>query len=460
MERMKRENLFLKGNPRLLKDGLSVKNDVYEIDRRVNLPLACGQDAIASPEIKIESGLSPEKCMKNILGKHVIYPYHGTPPCTRVLCTESDNSMGVELEMVADNRTANYETVYQLVTGNWYNFFHDGSLPSLGEELVTACLPERLAMQPELWSGLTDVIHMLFSAWKCSNCGLHVHCGRDFFDTNKYRGIQYDDPKTLNDIPSPFPVPENPQAKLILRPDSRMKLAEMMIVYLYHKVVPSDMRFDVFKRIRTYMNNEICRGYGSWLELLYDYRQTVWHNEPFLVSLIKISQLRRVCFVREFSGPIFETELTNRVKNHLEQGINNDPDLKAVWEQATDASMKALQHHSSIERSATCPDINTSPMWIDPYAIEIRDCVNRHHDDRYREVNIVNHDTIEFRLGKATVNAESILAMTEFCRLLMRYVGTRMMIRDFDDPNVLLSYIVHETTSDKLAKMAQERIIQ
>lgn len=473
MKLLKRDEIFIHGNPRLIKSGVSVKNCVYEIDRRVDLPLTeCSNDAYAKADSEIGKGDHAESCMKTILGEHTIYPYHSTPPITRVLCDRKDNSMGMELEMVSDLHTANYDTVYQLVTGNWYNFFHDGSLPPMGEELVTTCLPEKLAMQPELWNGLTDVLHLIFTAWKCSNCGLHVHCGRDFFESYKYDGIPYDDPNSLNDIPTPFTdlsllTNNSSDGKLKFGSDLRLEVAELMLVYLYHKVVPTDMKFDVFKRIRTYLNDDIVRGYASWLDVLYDYRQTVMHHEPFLVSLMKIIQLRYLCFIREFSGSAYDTELSKMVRKYFEDGTVNDPTFKSVWDQAVENGMKTLQLHYAISNDdpinhgVNFADLRKCPSWLDPYTNSVRDSMTqRYHEDRYREVNLVNTDTIEFRLGKATVNAESILCMIEFCRLLMRYTGTRMLTRDFDDPNMLMRYIIHETTSVRLNQMANERLVQ
>lgn len=472
MNLMKRDEIFLKGNPRLIKEGVSVKNALYCIERRVNLPLSpsCDRNAIVSTDTKIVESGQAEKSMGAVLGEHMILSYHETPPITRVLCNGNDHSLGVELEMVADSNMPNFDVVYPLVTGNWYNFFHDGSLPSNGEELVTTCLPERLAMQPGLWEGLTDVLRLIFSAWKCQNCGLHVHCGRDFFMSEKYAGIPYDSSPDLNSILSSFPerYVGTPNPRIQINNYVRGKIAEAMLVYLYYKIVPSDMKFDVFKRVRTYMNEDICSGYSPWLDLMYDFRRmSRCVGESFFVSLMKITQLRHLVLNHVYSlGTAYDSDLSTEIRMFLNNRGDEDPEFKSRWVHAVDNGMKAIQlldreDNSAIDHGFSFVDLRTTPAWISPYIREVSNslCTSSRHEDRYREVNLTNLDTVEFRLGKATVNAESILCMEEFCRLLMRYTGTRMLSYDFDNVNVFMDYIIHETTSEKLAAMAKERMV-
>ena len=88
--------------------------------------------------------------------------------------------IGVELEVVAKSRS-DFEYLTNLKS-NWMTMERDSSLPTgLGIELVTIPLNPSDAKSPAMWEGAISMLSRHANAWKRSECGLHVHIGREIF---------------------------------------------------------------------------------------------------------------------------------------------------------------------------------------------------------------------------------------------------------------------------------------
>ena len=86
--------------------------------------------------------------------------------------------IGVELEIEANSRTDRNEI--NKVRSNWFIQETDSSLrDGVGIELVTIPLLPKDAMSLDTWSPLVDFLKTRATSYHSSNCGLHIHIGRE-----------------------------------------------------------------------------------------------------------------------------------------------------------------------------------------------------------------------------------------------------------------------------------------
>lgn len=102
--------------------------------------------------------------------------------------------VGVEMEVEfndCDDREdfADFES-------NWFYRENDGSLNDEGVEIITVPLVPEDAKDVAFWSPLTSYLHGKAVAWDSSNCGLHVHFGREILGDDEDK-IQYNLGKLL-----------------------------------------------------------------------------------------------------------------------------------------------------------------------------------------------------------------------------------------------------------------------
>lgn len=94
--------------------------------------------------------------------------------------------VGVELEVEAKNSAA-LETIRRYKS-NWFFMERDGSLNDYGVEIITIPLLPNDAKSPKFWTPLCNELQKKAVSWDSSNCGLHVHIGREILGrTDKVR---------------------------------------------------------------------------------------------------------------------------------------------------------------------------------------------------------------------------------------------------------------------------------
>lgn len=85
--------------------------------------------------------------------------------------------VGVELEIEAKN-ISSLETIRDY-RSNWFLMERDSSLNSYGVEIVTIPLLSKDARSEKFWTPLCKSLSTKAVSWDSSNCGLHVHIGRE-----------------------------------------------------------------------------------------------------------------------------------------------------------------------------------------------------------------------------------------------------------------------------------------
>ena len=94
--------------------------------------------------------------------------------------------VGVELEIEAKNSTE-LETIRKYKS-NWFFMERDGSLNDYGVEIITIPLLPIDAKSTKFWTPLCSELHKKAVSWDSSNCGLHIHIGREILGrTDKVR---------------------------------------------------------------------------------------------------------------------------------------------------------------------------------------------------------------------------------------------------------------------------------
>lgn len=94
--------------------------------------------------------------------------------------------VGVELEIEAKN-SAELESIRKYKS-NWFFMERDGSLNDYGVEIITIPLLPNDAKSTKFWTPLCNELHKKAVSWDSSNCGLHVHIGREILGrTDKVR---------------------------------------------------------------------------------------------------------------------------------------------------------------------------------------------------------------------------------------------------------------------------------
>lgn len=89
----------------------------------------------------------------------------------------SGHKIGVELEVECNSSSA-YDKV-KSITSNWVYMETDGSLSCRGVELITIPLVPSDAKAASTWSPLIAYLTKYAKSWSKTNCGLHVHIGRE-----------------------------------------------------------------------------------------------------------------------------------------------------------------------------------------------------------------------------------------------------------------------------------------
>lgn len=85
--------------------------------------------------------------------------------------------IGVELEVEANNSDC-LDDIRKFKT-NWFFMERDGSLDDFGVEFITIPLLPKDATSESFWSPLCSELSKKSVSWDSSNCGLHVHIGRE-----------------------------------------------------------------------------------------------------------------------------------------------------------------------------------------------------------------------------------------------------------------------------------------
>ena len=180
---------FVCGDPRFLAGGSGRRrisysdNDVSTNDGRVLCPPGSAEGSLYSAMSAAGQYIASNKC-----------GYHGNRD-NNVFVSEEDlkfPTVGVELETILNGYNSDFaQMVSRQMYSNWFHCENDGSLDhdhsgTYGYELVTTVLPARIYRDPEVWTGLQNLISPFVHSFSTSETGLHVHVGTSFFNNTKF----------------------------------------------------------------------------------------------------------------------------------------------------------------------------------------------------------------------------------------------------------------------------------
>lgn len=105
------------------------------------------------------------------------YHYHHGVHLNEPVSTFSGHRIGIELEVEFNSESA--RSSFAETESNWFYLERDGSLNSLGCEIISIPLLPKDAKSADFWKVLTDRIKNVATSWDNGRCGLHVHVGRE-----------------------------------------------------------------------------------------------------------------------------------------------------------------------------------------------------------------------------------------------------------------------------------------
>lgn len=402
---MKNDNeLFIGGDPRFLSGaGLNMRATTYDSGPRT---IPEGSTVLTSRAIGFErlASAGPVAALTGHgvavrRGKHA---YHHRPDLNVFLRPGEWPSAGVELETeerLDIDRNA-METVLQ---SNWFHFESDSSLCTgdrAGYELITDPLPPRFYRNPRLWAGLQNILTPWVESWAFRQTGLHVHVGLTQFEEMK-----------------------DELGFLASKADRRM-FAKYLVAYLYFTVVD-----------RTFSDRVFLRKPGSYCHTPNDvYPVPAWKPGATGGSAVQ-DVLAAVC---QWSA------LRGRYAEHMSE-LN-----RIMQDGMRESAPAAARHRMGLGALGTRRMDDGLPD-----ALEIAGSFCGHS----AELNAGNSQTIEFRRGKGTLNAVSVLQMVEFATLLVRFAA-RMLRRPGDPvgPGEICRYMAENTTSGALRTLAGQQM--
>lgn len=124
------------------------------------------------------SELMSNKYQKDIIfeGMHSYHAHHGQE--VNIPLKRYTHRIGVELEV--EFTSSSKREKFTNIKTNWFYCERDGSLGSLGCEIITIPLHPNDAKSHEFWKPLCDTLTSLDArSWDTSTCGCHVHIGRE-----------------------------------------------------------------------------------------------------------------------------------------------------------------------------------------------------------------------------------------------------------------------------------------
>lgn len=111
------------------------------------------------------------------------YHYHQGSGYNRPKRGTSPYLIGVELEVEFSDDDARDE--FCDAPSNWLYRESDGSLSSMGVEIITIPMLPKDIKSENHWKTLTDSIRSFARSWDTTTCGLHVHIGREILGHNE-----------------------------------------------------------------------------------------------------------------------------------------------------------------------------------------------------------------------------------------------------------------------------------
>jgi hypothetical protein len=400
---MKNDNeLFIGGDPRFLSGaGLNMRASTYDCGP-VTIPT--GATVLTSRTIGFErlANIGPINALveNGVAVRRGKLPYHHRPHLNVFLRPGEWPSAGVELE--TEERTdIDKNAMETALQSNWFHFESDSSLCTgnrSGYELITDPLPPRFYRNPRLWAGLQNILTPWVESWAFAQTGLHVHVGLTQFEEMKDELGFF---TTLYD---------------------RRAFAKYLIAYLYFMVVD-----------RTFSDRIFLRKPGSYCHTPSDiYPLPVWKPGMTGASVVQ-DVLAAVCQYSVGHG---------RYTDHTAK----------LSRLATAGTLETTA--ASARRRMNMNELNIAGNSL-PEAIGLSGTFSGHGS----EVNMGNSQTIEFRRGKGTLNAVSILQMVEFATLLVRFAA-KMLKRPNDPvgPKEICRYMAENTTSGALKILAEQQM--
>lgn len=405
---MKNDNeLFIGGDPRFLSGaGLNMRAATYDSGpvvipkgSTVLTSRAVGFERLASVgpvNALTENGVAVRR------GKHA---YHHRPNLNVFLRPGEWPSAGVELE-TEEREDIDRNAMEAALQSNWFHFESDSSLVTgnrSGYELITDPLPPRFYRNPRLWAGLQNILTPWVESWAFRQTGLHVHVGLTQFEEMK-----------------------DELGFFALKADRRT-FAKYLVAYLYFMVVD-----------RTFSDRVFLRKSGCYCRTPSDvYPVPVWKPGATGGSAVQ-DVLAAVCQWSALNGTY------NGHMSKLDRIIQDELCKPA------DANVQRRMGRMGLDNLGTIP---SSRMHNDALMISHLFCGHS------AELNAGNPQTVEFRRGKGTLNAVSVLQMVEFATLLVRFAA-RMLKHPGDPvgPKEVCRYMAENTTSGALRTLAEQQM--
>lgn len=331
-------------------------------------------------------------------GKHA---YHHRPDLNVFLRSGEWPSAGVELE-TEEREDIDRNAMEAALQSNWFHFESDSSLCTgsrSGYELITDPLPPRFYRNPRLWAGLQNILTPWVESWAFSQTGLHVHVGLTQFEEMK------------------------DELGFFASKADRRTFAKYLVAYLYFMVVD-----------RTFSDRVFLRKSGHYCNAPYSIHPIpVWKPGATGGSAVQ-DVLAAVCQWSALNGDY---------NSHMST-------LDRIIQDGLCASAAA-----NVRGRMGLDSLDTIPSTRMPKALALVNPLCGHGT----ELNAGNSQTVEFRRGKGTLNAVSVLQMVEFATLLVRFAA-RMLKHpgDLVGPKEVCRYMAENTTSGALKTLAEQQM--
>lgn len=401
---MKNDNeLFIGGDPRFLSGaGVNMRATTYENGPRT---IPEGSTVLTSRVIGFErlANAGPVAALTehNVAVRRGKHAYHHRPDLNVFLRPGEWPSAGVELE-TEEREDIDRNAMETALQSNWFHFESDSSLCTgnrSGYELITDPLPPRFYRNPRLWAGLQNILTPWVESWAFRQTGLHVHVGLTQFEEMKDK------------------------LEFFASKADRRTFAKYLIAYLYFRVVD-----------RTLSDRVFLRKPGSYCHAPIEvYPVPIWKPGTTGCSAVQ-DVLEAVC---QWSS------LHSGYTNHMSKLCRF---MKNGMYESTPANARRRMELDSLD--------TIHPSYL-PDALGIAGNFYGHS----AELNAGNSQTIEFRRGKGTLNAVSVLQMVEFATLLVRFAAR--MLRHPEDPvgpKEICRYMAENTTSGALKTLAEQQM--
>lgn len=471
---------FRGGDPRVLVGGLASGVSVGSTPDANDIPRI-------DPDVDVSRNVPPAH-------SPAVTAYHGSTNNCNLFARRLEDTVGLELETVDQDGACSEDDL----ASNWFYYERDGSLPDGGREVIVDALPARLFRRPSLWYGLANVVGVRGSSWGYRQCGLHVHVGlQSLLYEAGFRARDLARTGGPGALPASLPVfaasksygnaPLDCDDADYARRDYIDAIAvnaiRQLVSVVWHHAVPRALVSRIYRRSATYDSCEFT-GEEGFAAAFFGNAFTA-HGTAGSLSALDVAfrmgygecaRFELACdgadwhwgtareTAEEAAEDIMERAPSPALMMSIPSGLLCHPypmtaaaeragGSFATWDDIVSAACRLAKTYVAVlsgHRDDNDPCVPAVCHGADSLRFS-----EKPRSDRHRELNYCNSGTIEFRLGKGTLNPASILAMVEMSYGLCKYVTERMFTDTFAqlmDPRRVLAYLKDNTTSELLAK--------